>query len=130
MTRKEFDDVMKILNDEYDPFIEKFNGRRLNVYGPGRITAIFKAFEGWSQGRFSELVMRAFETERQAPMVRDLERVAELMRIEDWEKQKRLDRAKAPEQLRAITTGQDSSRVAAMHACLDSLGIRHDRRKA
>lgn len=92
MNREEFDKVMTILADEYDPFIQKFGSRRLNVYGPGRATAIFKSLGHLTVERFSQVVMRAFESERQAPMAKDLYRVLEEIRVEEHQEKRRQDR--------------------------------------
>lgn len=75
MNYLEFELEMKGLVKEYT-----VDGRQ-PPYGEKRIEAIFQAFKGISVKEFKEILDRAFTSERQAPLAKDLLRIAEEVRV-------------------------------------------------
>lgn len=84
MNRIEFKQVMEKLINEYT-----IEGRD-PPYGPGRVESIYVMFRLYSLSQFEAVVKRAFMECRQAPLAKDLRRIAEEIRKEEYEAQKTL----------------------------------------
>lgn len=82
MSRKEFADAFQRLIDEFDP-ADKTGQRRHNIYGVERVAAIYRAFSWMDQGQLHRLIDKAFESERYAPLAKDLRRIWADLREQD-----------------------------------------------
>lgn len=128
MTKPEMELELEKLADEYDPRDLTTMRRKLNVYGPERVDAIFKEFRWMTKEQFSALCRRCFVSERKAPLCKDFKRVyhaavmeaIQLQQEQNWRDRQRQDeldwnRRAGPERTRqlvqelALLTGKETS---------------------
>jgi hypothetical protein len=86
LSKPHFEILVKPLIDEYPGL----PGRP--SYGPERILAIYESFKWMNEQQFKSLIARCFQSERQAPMARDLKRIWSEIQDEEYEKQKRQEK--------------------------------------
>ncbi len=82
MTELEFKRIFQRVIDDFDPKNSR-GERKFNVYGQERCRAIFETFKGMTPEQFKRVVDRAFKTERVPPLAKDLERIADELRVQD-----------------------------------------------
>lgn len=108
MMYPEFELKMRVLVEEYT-----VEGRD-PPYGKARIKAIWESFRGVSPVLFQRILDRAFTQCRQAPLARELLKIAEELRVEDHNKLKETQKLLPPEKESGLPIEESVRRVSSI----------------